>query len=166
MRALRTLPDCLLMMLLLPPVLSTRLILRVWRSGGGAPDCRVGVDCWPIKDWALQEAAVHTWMSHARSLAPSFTAPLTLPQPTVRLTASAALRPSAVSDPYEPRVALLREDCAEPCLHLLVANVMTHSPISFTVRMSGPGIDGAATASRIFGAEYEVPIGATPLSPF
>ena len=122
------------------------------------------MDCWPIKDWALQEAAVHTWMSHARSLAPSFTAPLTLPQPTVRLTASAALRPSAVSDPYEPRVALLREDCAEPCLHLLVANVMTHSPITFTVRMSGPGIDGAATASRIFDAEYEVPIGAPPLS--
>ena len=55
---------------------------------------------------------MHTWMSQARSLAPSFTAPLTLPQPTVRLAASAALRPSAVADPYEPRVALLREDCA------------------------------------------------------
>ena len=41
---------------------------------------------------------------------------------------------------------------------------MTHSPISFTVRMSGPGIDGATTASRIFGAEYEVPIGTTPLA--
>ena len=136
-------------------------MIQDWNYGGGRPQCRVGNDCWPIRDWLLQEQAFHAWMFHAQALAPSFSAPLTLPSSHVALASTVLLRPAAVTDAYEPRVQLMSEECKDEghyCLHLLVANVVTHSPISFTVRLGGPAMGAFSNATRIFGAEYDIHI--------
>jgi hypothetical protein len=118
------------------------------------------VTCWPTVDWWSQETAIHSWMAQARALAPSMHAPITLPVPTLSLNSSTVLRPGA--DPYEPRLAIWREDCVDLCLHILVANVNTHSPLSFTLELGGvwktlAGV-AAANATRLFDGQYTLPI--------
>jgi hypothetical protein len=78
--------------------------------------------------------------------------------PTLRLKSSLPAR--TVADPYEPRVAIWREDCAETCLHIIVANVMTHTPVSFTLELTGPIWESLAVpnATRIFDGQYTIPI--------
>ncbi len=78
--------------------------------------------------------------------------------PTLRLKSSLPAR--VVADPYEPRVAIWREDCAETCLHIIVANVMTHTPVSFTLELTGPIWESLAVpnATRIFDGQYTIPI--------
>ena len=87
-----------------------------------------------------------------------FQAPITLAVPTLQLTSSTPAR--TVTDPYEPRGAIWREDCAETCLHIIVANVMTHTPVSFTLELTGPIWESLAApnATRIFDGQYTIPI--------
>lgn len=112
---------------------------------------------------------MHSWMGHARALAPSLHAPITLAVPAVTLKAFTPLRlpVGGGGDPYEPRVRVWREGCASVCLHLLVANVMTHTPLHFKVQLGGPGwqqiltqeaATGIGNATRIFDAQYTIPI--------
>ena len=153
-----------------------------WHYGGGKAGCRIGVDCWPQKDWQWQEQAAHKWMAQARALAPSLNSPLTLPVPTLRLANFTTLRPNVIfgRDIYSPRFALFREECASPslkaepslphsnrvCLHIVICNVMTHSPLTFTLelggiwsRLSSLGTTRPiASATRIFEVQYELPI--------
>jgi len=65
-----------------------------------------------------------------------------------------------VADPYEPRVAIWREDCAETCLHIIVANVMTHTPVSFTLELTGPIWESLAVSNstRNYDGQYTIPI--------
>ena len=82
---------------------------------------------------------MHNWMANARALAPSLHAPVTLIVPAVTLIEFTPLRPpmGGGSDPYEPRMRVWREECASVCMHLLVANVMTHTPLHFKAQFDG-----------------------------
>jgi hypothetical protein len=116
---------------------------------------------------------VHNWMAHARALAPSLHAPITLIVPDVALKAFTPLRlpMGGGGDPYEPRMRVWREDCSAVCLHLVVANVMTHTPVHFSAQLGGAGwqaiveqeaaTSGISNATRIFESQYTIPISST-----
>ena len=119
-------------------------------------------------NWWSQEAAVHNWMAHARALAPSLHAPVTLTVPAVTLIEFTPLRlpMGGGGDPYEPRMRVWREECASVCMHLLVANVMTHTPLYFKAQLDGwqeilsqqTATSRTSNATRIFDAQYTIPI--------
>ena len=111
---------------------------------------------------------MHNWMAQARALAPSLHAPLTLTVPAVTLIEFTPLRlpMGGGSDPYEPRMQVWREECASVCVHLLVANVMTHTPLHFKAQLGKwqeiltqqAATSEISNATRIFDAQYTIPI--------